>query len=95
MDPIAVFIDLISKLFWVYLFILLGIIWRFSRFYRKSYADYFTKITIWIFFPVLVVYSFGNIESFVGELILQIGVIAVMVHIGSYFFIHILTRKKN
>ena len=95
MDPITLFLELISKLFWVYVFILLGIMWRFSRFYRKSYAEYFTSITIWIFFPILVVYSFANIESFVGELIIQIGVIAVIVHIGSYFFIHLLTRKEN
>ena len=95
MDPITVFLELFSKLFWVYLFILLGIMWRFSRLYRKSYAEYFTKITIWIFFPILIISSFANIESFVGELIIQIGVIAVMVHVGSYFFIHILTRKKN
>lgn len=95
MDPIAALIDLMSKLFLVYLFIMLGILWRFSQFYRKSYAEYITTITIWIFFPILVIYSFANIDSFAGEIILQIGVIAVIVHVGSYFFIHFLTRKKN
>ncbi len=95
MDPITAFVELLSKLFFVYLFILLGIIWRFSRFYKKSYADYFTKITIWIFFRISIISSFANIDSFVGEVIIQIGIIALIVHLGSYFVIHFFTREQN
>jgi predicted permease len=95
MDLITIFLELLSNLFWVYLFILLGIVWRFSRFYKKAYAGYFTKLTIWIFLPVLIISSFANIEVFVGEIIIQIGIIAFMVHLGSYFVVYLLTKKEN
>ena len=95
MDWQTGFIDLLSNLFLVYFFILLGILWRFSPFYKKKYGDQFTKFTIWIFFPISIISSFANVESFAGLIILQIAVIATVVHIGSYIMILILTRKEN
>ncbi|MHA2052947.1 MAG: AEC family transporter [Candidatus Hodarchaeales archaeon] len=95
MDPQTGFIDLLSSLFLVYFFILLGILWRFSPFFKKEYGDQFTKFTIWIFFPISIISSFAKVESFSGLIILQIAVVAVIVHIGSYIIIFILTRKEN
>jgi predicted permease len=94
-DLLSGFIDLLSSLFWVYFFILLGILWRFSPFYKKKYADWFTKFTIWIFFPISIISSFAKVETFAGIIILQITVIAVVVHLGGYLVIRFLTKSES
>ena len=95
MDAIAGFIDLLGDLFWVYFFILLGILWRFSRFYKKVYADNITKVIITIFFPISIISSFAKVETFSGIIILQIALIAILVHLGGYYFFIFLTRKEG
>ena len=94
-DIISAFIDLLSNLFLVYFFILLGILWRFSPFYTKEYADWFTKFTIWVFFPISIISSFAKVESFAGVIIIQITVITIAVHIGGYLVIRFLTRDNS
>ncbi|PWI48516.1 hypothetical protein CEE45_06425 [Candidatus Heimdallarchaeota archaeon B3_Heim] len=95
MDAITGFVDLLSDLFWVYLFILLGILWRFSPFYKKSHADNITKVIISIFFPISIISSFAKVETFGGIIILQIAIIAILVHLGGYYFFIFLTRKEG
>ncbi len=95
MDILSGFIDLLTDLIWLYLFILLGITWRFSRFYRKKYADLFTKITIWILFPISIISSFAKVDTFGGLIILQIAVIAIIVHLGGYYIYMFFTRKEK
>lgn len=94
-DLLSGFIDLLSSLFWVYFFILIGILWRFSQFYKKEYADSFTKFTIWIFFPISIISSFAKVETFAGIIIIQITVIAVVVHFGGYLMIRFLTKGES
>jgi predicted permease len=94
-DLLSGFIDLLSSLFWVYFFILLGILWRFSQFYKKKYADWFTKFTIWVFFPISIISSFAKVETFAGIIIIQITVIAVVVHIGGYLVIRFFTKDER
>ncbi|MHA1979029.1 MAG: AEC family transporter [Candidatus Hodarchaeales archaeon] len=94
-DLLSGFIELLASLFWVYFFILLGILWRFSPFYKKKYADWFTKFTIWIFFPISIISSFAKVETFAGIIIIQITVIAVVVHIGGYLIIRFLTKGES
>jgi predicted permease len=55
----------------------------------------FTKFTIWILFPISIISSFAKVESFTGFVVIEITVIAVMVHIGGYFIILLLTRKEG
>lgn len=89
------FVDLLSNLFLVYFFILLGIIWRFSPYYKKEYGDQFTKFTIRILFPISIISSFAKVESFAELIILHIAVVAIIVHLGSYLTIYLLTRKEK
>ncbi|MHA2218724.1 MAG: AEC family transporter, partial [Candidatus Hodarchaeales archaeon] len=94
-DLLSGFIDLLSSLFWVYFFILLGILWRFSQFYKKEYADWFTKFTIWVFFPISIISSFAKVETFAGIIILQIAVVSIVVHFGGYIMIRFLTKDDS
>jgi predicted permease len=94
-DLLSGFIDLLSSLFWVYIFILLGILWRFSQFYKKEYADWFTKFTIWVFFPISIISSFAKVETFAGIIILQIAVVSIVVHFGGYIMIRFLTKDDS
>ena len=93
-DLISGFVELLSNLFLVYFFILLGILWRFSPFYKKKYADWFTKFTIWIFFPISIISSFAKVETFAGVIIIQIAVIAGVVHFGGYLMIRFFTKDE-
>ena len=94
-DIITGFIELLSSLFWVYFFIGVGILWRFSPFYKKEYADQVTTFIIWVFFPISIISSFAKVESFAGIIIFQISLIAVLVHIGSYLIIRYLTKNES
>ncbi|MHA2387598.1 MAG: AEC family transporter [Candidatus Hodarchaeales archaeon] len=95
MDAVSGFINLLGDLFWVYLFILLGIVWRFSPLYKKSYATYITKIIISVFFPISIISSFANVETFGGIIILQIAIISILVHLGGYYFFLFLSREEG
>lgn len=72
----------------------IGIIWRFSKFYKPEYGEWITKITIWVFFPINIISSFASIESFAGETIIIVTVIAFTVHIASFLSIHFISRNK-
>ena len=74
--------------------IIIGIVWRFSRFYKPEYGKWINTITIWFFFPVNIISSFASIESFVGEMIIIVTVIAIIVHITSFLSIHLISRNK-
>lgn len=87
-------LGLLLDLLIVYIMISIGIIWRFSKFYKPRYGDWITTITIWFFFPVNIISSFASIESFVGEMIIIVMVIAVIVHITSFISIHLISRNK-
>ncbi len=87
-------LGLLSDLLIVYIMISIGIIWRFSKFYRPKYGKWITTITIWFFFPVNIISSFASIESFAGEMIIIVMVIAVIVHIASFLSIHLISRNK-
>ena len=88
------FIELFSRLLVVYIMIGIGIIWRFSKFFKPKYGEWITKITIWFFFPINIISSFAEIESFGGQMIIIVTVIAVIVHIGSFLSIHLISRNK-
>lgn len=87
-------LGLLSDLLIVYIMISVGIIWRFSKFYKPKYGKWITTITIWFFFPVNIISSFSSIESFAGEMIIIVTVIAVIVHIASFLSIHLISRDK-
>lgn len=90
---VAGLIELLSNLFLIYLFIGLGIIWRFSKFYKEEYGRWFTQIVFWIFFPISIISSFAKIESFVGEVIIIITLIALAVHGVSFFSAYLFARN--
>ncbi|MFX1284118.1 MAG: AEC family transporter [Promethearchaeota archaeon] len=87
-------LGLLLDLLIIYIMISIGIVWRFSKFYKPKYGDWITTITIWFFFPVNIISSFASIESFVGEMIIIVIVIAVIVHIASFITIHFISRSK-
>ena len=85
---------LFTDLLIVYIMIIIGIIWRFSKFYKPEYGKWINTITIWFFFPVNIISSFASIESFAGEMIVIVTVIAVIVHLASFLSIHLISRNK-
>lgn len=87
-------LGLLSDLLIVYIMIVLGIVWRFSKFYKPEYGKWINTITIWFFFPVNIISSFASIESFAGEMIVIVTVIAVIVHLASFLSIHLISRNK-
>ncbi|MFW9903968.1 MAG: AEC family transporter [Candidatus Thorarchaeota archaeon] len=87
-------LGLFADLLIVYIMIIIGIIWRFSRFYKPEYGKWINTITIWFFFPVNIISSFASIESFAGEMIIIVTVIALIVHIASFLSIHLISRNK-
>ncbi|MHA2245028.1 MAG: AEC family transporter [Candidatus Hodarchaeales archaeon] len=87
-------LGLLSKLLIVYIMISIGIIWRFSKFYKPKYGKWITTITIWFFFPVNIISSFASIESFAGDIIIIVTVITVVVHVASFISIHLISMSK-
>ncbi|UCG02858.1 MAG: AEC family transporter [Candidatus Heimdallarchaeota archaeon] len=87
-------LGLLTDLLIVYIMIIIGIIWRFSRYYKPKYGKWINTITIWFFFPVNIISSFASIESFAGEMIIIVTVVAVIVHIASFLSIHLISRSK-
>ncbi|MFX1517749.1 MAG: AEC family transporter [Promethearchaeota archaeon] len=87
-------LGLLIDLLIVYIMIIVGIIWRFSRFYKPEYGKWINKITIWFFFPVNIISSFASIESFAGEMIIIVSLIAVIVHVTSFLSIHLISRNR-
>jgi predicted permease len=91
---IDAFIELIEALSIIYIVIGLGIIWRFSRFYKPEYGKWFTQIVFWIFFPISIISSFAKIESFAGEVILLVTIITIVVHLFSFLATYISTKNR-
>ncbi|MFX0126167.1 MAG: AEC family transporter [Candidatus Hodarchaeota archaeon] len=87
-------LGLFSDLLIVYIMIAIGIIWRFSKYYKLKYGEWINTITIWFFFPVNIISSFASIESFAGEMIIIVTMIAIIVHIASFLSIHLISRNK-
>ncbi|MFX1508152.1 MAG: AEC family transporter, partial [Promethearchaeota archaeon] len=87
-------LGLLADLIIVYIMIIIGILWRFSRFYKPEYGKWINTITIWFFFPVNIISSFASIESFAGEMIIIVTVIAIIVHIASFLSIHLISRNR-
>jgi predicted permease len=77
-------IDLSSKLGIIYLIISIGVIWRFSRFYKDEYGKWLTQLTIWVLFPINILGAILGIESIDLAILIGIGVLATMIHIVSY-----------
>lgn len=95
MAPIFVaFIELIETLSIIYIVIALGILWRFSRFYKPEYGKWFTQIVFWIFFPISIISSFAKIESFAGEVIILVTFITIVIHLSSFLTMYLLSRNR-
>ncbi|MFX1512181.1 MAG: AEC family transporter [Promethearchaeota archaeon] len=84
--------ELAPKLVFIYLAILLGVIWRFSKFYRPDYGKFFTKLVIWIFFPINILASVLESESIDIQIFLGIGLLTVLIHILSYVAITFVSK---
>lgn len=88
------FLELLSRLLIVYIIIGVGIIWRFSKFFKPKYGEWINTITLWIFFPINIISSFAEIDSFAGEMIIIVTVVASVVHFTSFLSIHLMSRNK-
>ncbi len=88
------FLELLSRLFIIYFVISLGILWRFSRFFKSKYGDWFTKVTIWVFFPISIISSFAKVTTFSGEIVVQVVIVAIMVHLASYIAIRLIQKNQ-
>ncbi|MHA2294504.1 MAG: AEC family transporter [Candidatus Hodarchaeales archaeon] len=84
--------DLFVKITIIYIAISIGLTWRFSRFYKPEYGNWFTQITIWIFFPITILFSVLGVQSIDGNVLLGIGLIAILIHAVSYLAILVITR---
>lgn len=88
------FLELLSRLFIIYFIISLGILWRFSRFFKPKYGEWFTKVTIWVFFPISIISSFVKVTTFSGSVVVQVVIVAIMVHLASYITIRIIQKNQ-
>lgn len=88
------FMELLSRLAIVYFMIGLGIVWRFSRLYKPEYGKFITNIIIWVFFPISIISSFADIESFSGEVFFLVVIVAIFVHGISYLSSRLILRKR-
>ncbi|MFX0207746.1 MAG: AEC family transporter [Candidatus Hodarchaeota archaeon] len=88
------FLELLSRLFIIYLVISLGILWRFSRFFKPKYGEWFTKVTIWVFFPISIISSFAKVSTFSGSVVVQVVIITIMVHLASYIAIRLIQKNQ-
>lgn len=95
LSAIEAIIGLTSKLVFIYLAIALGVIWRFSRFYREEVGKKFTQFTIWILFPINILVAILGIESIDFNTLIGIGILAVLIHLVSYFAIVTITRVNR
>ncbi len=95
MELIEGFINLISRLSFVYLFIGIGIIWRFSRFYEPKHGKWVTNLILWLFFPISIIGSFGSIKSLVGEEVLIVVLITLITHFISFLSIYLMNKKTE
>lgn len=96
MSLIDLFIDLLVKLIGIYIAIAIGIIWRFSRLFKDDFGKIFTQITIWIFFPVTIIYAIITVTSFDFSTFISIGILAIILHVGGYYImIYISSIRKN
>lgn len=93
---IDLILELLSKLFIIYLAIAFGIIWRFSgtRFYKPEYGKWFTNIVIWVFFPIAVFSSMIEIQTLDLSIFLVIGIFAVIIHVASYLSIILISPNE-
>lgn len=72
----------------------LGITWRFSRFFKQEYGEWITNVIIWVFFPITIISSFADIESFSGEVFFLVVIVAIFVHGFSYLSSRLIVRKR-
>ncbi len=93
MDFIQAFFDLARNLVVVYFFILIGIVWRFSPLYQEKFTPWFTTIAIWILFPIIILSSFSEIESFTSQSIIFVIFLTILIHIISYITIYLMSRN--
>ncbi|MFQ6124756.1 MAG: AEC family transporter [Candidatus Heimdallarchaeota archaeon] len=89
------FLELLSRLFIIYFVISLGILWRFSIFFRPKYGEWFTKMTIWVFFPISIISSFAKVTSFPGNVVIQVVIVTIMIHLVSYISIRIIQKNQR
>lgn len=88
------FLDLLSKLIIVYLMIVGGVLWRFSKYYSPQLGKWFTSMVIWVFFPISIISSFAGIETFIGVSIFQVALVAISVHGISSLSMYLLARDR-
>jgi len=88
------FLELLSRLLIIYLAISLGILWRFSRFFKPKYGKWFTELTVWVFFPISIISSFSKVMAFSGSIFFQVASLAIVVHVASYIAIRIVLRNQ-
>ncbi|MHA1225904.1 MAG: AEC family transporter [Candidatus Hodarchaeales archaeon] len=79
----------------VYFFILIGIVWRFSPLFRPEFGEWFTKVAIWVFFPISIISSFGEVESFSGEAVVFVVVFGLLIHFISFIAIYFMTKSVS
>lgn len=72
----------------------LGIAWRFSRFFKQEYGEWITNVIIWVFFPITIISSFADVESFSGEVFLLVVIVTIFVHGLSYLSSRLILRKR-
>ncbi|MFX0113105.1 MAG: AEC family transporter [Candidatus Hodarchaeota archaeon] len=84
LSVVEAIIELSSKLVMIYLIVLIGVIWRFSRFYKEEYGKWLTQLTIWILFPINILGAILGIESIDLTILIGIGILAILIHLISY-----------
>lgn len=87
-------IELLSRLAIIYIVITIGIIWRFSRFYKPEYKKKFTNLTVWILFPINIISSFADMEILQLEIFIFVVFISLIVHGTGYISIRLLSRDQ-
>ncbi len=87
LSVIEAIVELASKLVFIYLAIAIGVIWRFSRFYREKYGRWFMQGAIWILFPINILVAILGIERIDLGTLIGIGILATLVHVVSYLAI--------
>ncbi|MHA2226589.1 MAG: AEC family transporter [Candidatus Hodarchaeales archaeon] len=87
-------VELLSRLIVIYLVIIIGIFWRFSRFYKPEYGKWTTNLIVWVLFPINIISSFANMEIIQVEIFIFVVVISFIVHGTSYISFRLLSRDQ-
>ncbi|MHA1968010.1 MAG: AEC family transporter, partial [Candidatus Hodarchaeales archaeon] len=67
----------------------------FSKYYQVKHGEWVTNVILWVFFPISIIGSFGSIESLFGQEVLQVILIALLVHFISFFSIYLMNRTTR